>query len=351
MTTDEKYMLRCLQLASQGVGFVAPNPMVGAVVVHNDRIIGEGYHHKFGQPHAEPNAVNSVTEKELLPESTLYVNLEPCSFYGKTPPCADFIVRSGIRKVVIGTIDPNPKVAGKGIKILQNAGVEVTCGVLENECRELNKRFFTFQEKKRPYIILKWAQTADGFIDKKRKDVSESPLLISNSITRQLTHKFRSENQSIMIGSNTVLLDNPSLTVRYWTGKSPIRIILNRSGNIPANYNVLNNEVETVIFTMYPGTNKQRLTYEYFDFENENILALINRIYKRGIHSVLIEGGARLLTSFIEAGLWDEANVEVSEITINEGVVAPKIDTIPCSMKMYDNHKWISYKNYQNFIT
>lgn len=345
MTTDEKYMLRCLQLASQGVSFVAPNPMVGAVVVHNDQIIGEGFHHKYGHAHAEPNAVNSVTEKELLPASTLYVNLEPCSFYGKTPPCADFIVHSGIRKVAIGTIDPNPKVAGKGIKILQNTGVEVTCGILEEQCRELNRRFFTFQEQKRPYIILKWAQTADGFIDKKRKDASEPPLLISNSITRQLTHKFRSENQSIMIGSNTVLLDNPSLTVRYWTGKSPIRVILNPSGNIPADYNVLDNEVETIIFTMQPGTNKERLTYEYFNFGKENISALINRIYKRGINSILVEGGARLLSSFIETGLWDEANVEVSDFSVGDGVKAPSLGNQPQSIKIFDNHKWISYKN------
>lgn len=345
MTTDEKYMFRCLQLASRGGGYVAPNPMVGAVVVHKERIIGEGFHQKFGKTHAEPNAVNSVTEKELLPESTLYVNLEPCSYFGKTPPCADFIVRSGIRRVVIGTIDPNPMVAGKGIKIMENAGLEVVCGILETECRELNKRFFTFHEKKRPYIILKWAQTADGFIDLKRKDNSQAPLLISNHVTRQLTHKFRSENQSIMIGSNTVLLDNPSLTVRYWTGKSPVRLILNRAGNIPENYKVFDYEVETVIFTMHPGTNKQHLTFEYFDYEKEDINALINRIYNRGIHSVLVEGGARLLKSFIEARLWDEANTEVSEFTVGDGVKAPALGVPPHTIKIYEKHKWISYKN------
>ncbi len=345
MTTDEKYMYRCLQLASRGESYVSPNPMVGAVIVHNEQIIGEGFHRKFGQAHAEPNAINSVQKKELFGESTLYVNLEPCSFYGKTPPCANLIVKSGIKRVVIGTIDPNPLVAGNGIKILENAGIEVVCGILENECRELNKRFFTFQEKKRPYIILKWAQTSDGFIDKKRKSNDEQPLLISNEITRQLTHKFRSENQSIMVGSNTVLLDNPSLTVRYWTGKSPLRIILNKTGNIPENYNVFDNITDTIIFTENPGIEKQHISYEIFSFENNDVEKLINLIYKRGIHSVLVEGGAQLLNTFIDSGIWDEANVEVSTIKIDDGIKAPTLNATPLVIKVFDNHKWISYKN------
>ena len=225
---QDLYMYRCLQLAELGVGYVAPNPMVGAVLVCNDKIIGEGYHHRYGDAHAEPNAINSVKEVELLGQSTLYVSLEPCSHYGKTPPCADLIVSSGIPRVIIGTLDPNPKVAGKGVEKLRNAGVEVIVGVLEEECRELNKRFFIFQELRRPYVLLKWAQTRDGFMDRVRTDVSEPPLQISNNITRQLTHKMRAENQSILVGANTVLLDNPSLTVRNWSGRSPVRIAIDR---------------------------------------------------------------------------------------------------------------------------
>ena len=223
MVVEEKYMHRCLQLAQFGGGYVSPNPMVGAVLVINDEIIGEGYHRRFGEAHAEPNAINSVENKELLKQATLYVNLEPCSFYGKTPPCADLIVRSGIPRVVIGTLDPHPKVSGKGVKILEEAGIEVAVGVLKQECRELNKRFFIFQEQKRPYVLLKWAQTRDGFMDKLRSNATQTPLLISNNITKLLTHKMRSENQSILVSTNTVLLDNPSLTVRNWSGKNPIR--------------------------------------------------------------------------------------------------------------------------------
>jgi len=339
---------RCLQLADYGDGYVAPNPKVGAVLVYQDEIIGEGFHRKYGEPHAEPNAINSVKIKELISESTLYVNLEPCSHYGKTPPCADLIVRSGIPRVVIGTLDPNPKVSGRGIEILEKAGVVVISGVLENECRELNKRFFTYQEKKRPYIILKWAQTSDGFIDIIRKDNSVTPLKISNSVTSQLTHKYRSENQSILVGSNTVLLDNPSLTVRNWSGKSPDRIILNRAGNIPPEYNIFDVSANTIIFTSNPGENTQHASYIKIDFAKENLKDLIQRIYNLGIHSVLVEGGAKVLNSFIEAGLWDEANVEVSQQTCGNGVKAPEIKTQPVNFKLYDNHRWILYKNSQN---
>ena len=338
-------MWRCLQLAKLGESYVSPNPMVGAVLEYNGKIIGEGFHHRFGEAHAEPNAINSVIDKDLISKSTLYVNLEPCSYFGKTPPCADLIVRSGIRKVVIGTIDPNPKVKGKGMKILQDAGIEVVTSVLESECRKLNKRFFTYHESSRPFILLKWAQTLDGFIDLNRKDATVSPLKISNPMTRQLTHKIRSENQSILVGSNTVLLDNPSLTVRDWSGKSPVRIILNRQGNIPASYHVLDDTVQTLIFTSFPKSPKQKLAYLNCDFDQGDLKLLIQKIYEKNIHSVLVEGGAKLLNSFLSSGLWDEVNIEVSNQIVGNGVPAPEINLPPCDFKIIEGHKWLHYEN------
>jgi diaminohydroxyphosphoribosylaminopyrimidine deaminase / 5-amino-6-(5-phosphoribosylamino)uracil reductase len=342
--TELKYMLRCLQLAQQGVSYTAPNPMVGAVLVCDGVIVGEGYHHRFGEPHAEPNAINSVTDKDLLKKSTLYVNLEPCSHYGKTPPCANLIVSSEIPRVVIGTLDPNPRVAGSGVEILRNAGVEVTVGVLEDECRELNKRFFIFQEQKRPYVLLKWAQTHDGFIDRKRTDMSEPPLVISNNITKQLTHQMRSENQAILVGANTVLLDNPSLTVRNWSGKSPIRIAIDRQGRIPENFNVKDGSIPTLIFTEKPQPNRKNLEYIQIEFDAENLKTILQKIYERNIHSVLVEGGATILNSFIDAGLWDEANIEISPVCINDGVAAPKIPVQQISCKIFENHQWLFLK-------
>ncbi|MDO9154116.1 MAG: bifunctional diaminohydroxyphosphoribosylaminopyrimidine deaminase/5-amino-6-(5-phosphoribosylamino)uracil reductase RibD [Paludibacter sp.] len=349
MKIEEKYMFRCLQLAKIAEGYVSPNPMVGAVLVHEDKIVGEGFHHRYGESHAEPYAINSVKDKDVLKNSTLYVNLEPCSHYGNTPPCANLIVRSGIPRVVVGTHDPNPKVSGKGVKILLDAGIEVETGVLEKENRELNKRFFVFHEKKRPYVFLKWAQTQDGFIDIKRKDNTVLPLQISNTITRQLTHKIRSENQSILIGSNTVMLDNPSLTVRNWSGKSPVRIILNRLGNIPVGYNVMDQKVQTIIFTANPKPNTQKIEYVKADFETVHPAYILQQIYARNIHSVLVEGGAKLLNSFICLGLWDEAQVEVSDQLIGNGIAAPNINNLPCDFKIIENHKYLYYKNLCGF--
>ena len=345
MNYELKYMHRCLQLAQYGVSYVAPNPMVGAVLVIDDKIIGEGYHQRFGEPHAEPNAIHSVKDKELLKSATLYVNLEPCSHYGKTPPCADLIVKSGIPRVIIGTLDPNPKVAGRGVEILRNAGIEVEVGVLEEECRELNKRFFIFQEQQRPYILLKWAQTHDGFIDRKRTDISELPLIISNTITRQLTHQMRSENQSIMVGSNTVLLDNPSLTVRDWSGKSPIRVALDRQGRIPEKANLLDGSVPTIVFSEVEKPNKTHLEFVKVDFENDVLPTILQKLYERNIHSVLIEGGAQLLTSFIQSGLWDEANVEVSPVILNDGIAAPLLPLQPSCCRSFEGHEWLFYTN------
>lgn len=342
---DELYMQRCLWLAHHASSYVAPNPMVGAVLVHQGQIIGEGYHHKYGQPHAEPIAIQSVKNLELLKESTLYVSLEPCSHYGKTPPCANFIIESGIPSVVIGTNDPNEKVSGRGVKLLLDAGIEVKVGVLEAECRELNKRFFTYHEKKRPYIILKWAQTQDGFMDKIRQNPEELPLQISNPVTRILTHKMRSENQSIMVSTNTVLLDNPSLTVRNWTGKNPIRFALDRQGLIPKDFNLLDGKVQTYIFSNSDKTSSTNLEYIQENFVEDSLGNIVRKIYELNINSILVEGGAKLLNSFIEMNLWDEANVEISNQIVYEGVVAPLLKANVSSCEKYNGHSWIAYKN------
>ena len=344
MNNELKYISRCLQLAELGAGYVAPNPMVGAVLVCDDKIIGEGYHRHYGEAHAEPNAINSVKDKDLLKQSTLYVNLEPCSHYGKTPPCADLIVSSGIPRVVIGTLDPNPKVAGRGVGILCKAGVEVVVGVLEAECQELNKRFFIFQEQKRPYVLLKWAQTQDGFMDWVRTTVTEPPLQISNSITRQLTHKMRSENQSILVGANTVLLDNPSLTVRNWSGKSPVRIGIDRQRRIPDDFNLLDGSISTIIFTEKDEVNKLHVEFVKIDFGTNSVKNILSEIYKRNIHSVLVEGGPTILNSFIESGLWDEANIEIAPLRIAEGIAAPVLQIQPISHQTFNGHDWLFYK-------
>ncbi len=345
MTTNEIYMQRCLQLAVIGGGNTAPNPMVGAVLVVDNKIIGEGYHKKYGQPHAEPNAINAVQDKALLKSATLYVNLEPCSHYGKTPPCAHLIVKCGIPRVVIGTLDPNPKVSGRGVKILQDAGIEVTVGILEEACNELNKRFFIFQREKRPYVLLKWAQTKDGFIDTIRLSKEEKPLQISNEITRQLTHKMRAENQAILVSTNTVILDNPSLTVRFWSGKNPIRIALDRQGRIPEDYQLMDGQHPTMIFTENSKPNKENLRYINIKFDEKFLDSLLKALFDNLIHSVLVEGGSKLLNSFIEKGYWDEAHIEVSEQIIEEGVAAPVMQQIPDSTLQIYEHNILKYTN------
>ncbi|MCL1868024.1 MAG: bifunctional diaminohydroxyphosphoribosylaminopyrimidine deaminase/5-amino-6-(5-phosphoribosylamino)uracil reductase RibD [Paludibacter sp.] len=344
----ELYIARCLQLAACGVGFVAPNPMVGAVLVCDGKIIGEGYHHAYGQPHAEVNAIAEVKAQnaELLSKSTLYVNLEPCAHYGKTPPCAELIISSGISKVVIGNIDPNPKVAGKGVKMLQNAGIEVITGVLENECRELNKRFFTFIEKKRPYIFLKWAQTADGFLDKKRTNASEPPLVISNELTKLLTHKIRTENQAIMVGTNTALLDNPKLSARRWEGKNPVRLVIDAHRRIPENFNIFDGTQPTIIFTEKTNNlHKNNVDFVNIDFSKNIINNLLTAIYQQNIHSVLVEGGQMLLQSFIQSGLWDYAQMEIAPFTIGSGIAAPALAKLPTKETDYNGHRVLEFEN------
>ena len=334
--TDEKYMLRCLQLAKKGEGSTKTNPMVGSVIVHNGIIIGEGYHRKIGEPHAEVDAINSVTDNSLLAQSTMYVSLEPCSHYGKTPPCAAFIVSNGIRRVVVAVRDPDPRVSGRGIQMLRDAGLDVTEGVLENEAKYLNRIFFTNKRESRPYIILKWAQTRDGFIDTDRIDNSAPALKLSNSITQSVVHKLRANTMGIMVGTNTALKDNPTLNTRKWFGDNPFRIVIDRKGKLPANSNLFNNEAKTIVFTElnnYPVIqNVKSICINFNDDVNRQVLEYI---YKLNIGSVLIEGGNYLITSFVEKGLWDEAFVEISDDKIGCGISAPLINGDVINAKKY----------------
>ncbi len=346
MNTQEAYMKRCLQLAAKGMGNVAPNPMVGCVIVYQDKIIGEGYHQKYGEAHAEVNAINAVEDKELLKNATLYVNLEPCAHYGKTPPCADLIIEHKIHYVIIGSIDTNSLVAGKGIEKLAKAGIDVKIGVLEKECKELNKRFFTFYDKKRPYITLKWAQTKNGFIDNKRtEDTIGKALQITNLESKKLVHKWRSEEQAIMVGTNTALLDNPQLTVREVNGKNPLRITIDKWLRIPKSYHLFDKSTPTLVFTAVDTPSVNNLEFVKIDFDNDVIMQISNELYKRNIQSLIVEGGELLLKSFIESNCWDEARVFISDITIGRGVNAPILNGNPVSKEnIKDDKLWIYYK-------
>jgi diaminohydroxyphosphoribosylaminopyrimidine deaminase/5-amino-6-(5-phosphoribosylamino)uracil reductase len=323
---DKKYIQRCLDIARLGLGNVAPNPMVGCVIVFEDKIIGEGYHRKIGEKHAEVYAIESVKDKSLLSKSRLYVNLEPCSHFGKTPPCVDLIIKYKIPEIVIGTVDPNEKVKGKGIERLKQAKSIVQTGILENECMELNKRYFTFINKKRPYIILKWAQTLDGFIDIQRNhNTVAQPTWITNETARILVHKWRNEEQAIMAGKNTIKKDNPQLTNRYWRGKSPVRIILDRENNLNRNLNVFDKSADTLIFNSKEDKSEQNLRWIKIDF-NENVLGKIIRyLYERGIQSIIIEGGTKLLGNFADINLWDEARIFIGNKLFQNGVKAPSL--------------------------
>ncbi len=317
-------MSRCIQLAKNGLGTTYPNPLVGSVVVHSKRMIGEGWHYKAGTPHAEVNAINSVTETDLLNKATIYVSLEPCSHHGKTPPCADLIIKSGIKKVVIGSLDPNPQVAGNGVKKLMQAGCDVEVGVLEEECAYLNKRFFTFHQKKRPFIILKWAQTADGFIAPKNETRKEAkPVWITNEYSRQLVHKMRAQEAAILVGTNTALQDNPSLTVRGWSGNNPVRLVIDKDLKIPTDYSLYNEDAETLVFNKSETAKKGKTNMLKIDFSEALIPQIINTAYKKGLQSIIIEGGAKTLQSFINLNLWDEANVFSGPIRFQEGTKAP----------------------------
>ncbi|HET6993740.1 MAG TPA: bifunctional diaminohydroxyphosphoribosylaminopyrimidine deaminase/5-amino-6-(5-phosphoribosylamino)uracil reductase RibD [Chitinophagaceae bacterium] len=336
MTSDEQYMYRCLQLAQLGAGYVAPNPMVGAVLVYRDRIIGEGYHQKYGEAHAEVNCIGQAASSghaALIDQSTLYVSLEPCSHFGKTPPCADLIIRHRIPRVVIGCRDPFREVNGRGIEKLKAAGVQVELGVLEENCKQLNKRFFTFHIDHMPYIILKWAETSDGYLASlpPKGGILENPitrrLFISNEFTNRMVHKWRSEEAAILVGTNTVEYDNPELTTRLWHGPSPIRLVVDMDLRLPDSLNVFNGQVKTIIFNRIRHEEGENLLYYQLSEDASLVHQIVNALYQLKIQSVMIEGGARLLQSFIDEDMWDEARViSNGQLAIGKGLKAPKLE-------------------------
>ena len=319
------YIAHCIEIARRGEYFVAPNPMVGAVLVdENGTILAEGWHEKYGEGHAEVNCFRHLETSKYrdleMSKCTLFVSLEPCSHYGKTPPCAKLIIEKGVGRVVVGMLDPNPLVAGKGVQMLRDAGIEVIVGVMEKECRELNKRFLCLHEQHRPYVILKWAQTADGFIDIKR--TGGSPLKISTPKTKEIVHRMRAENMAIMVGTNTVLLDNPRLLNTHWQGRNPIRVTIDRHGRIPADARIFSDDAETIVY-------RDRTDWPF----------ILEDLAKRNIHSILVEGGTTLLNHILETGIWDEIHVEVApELTIGDGVKAPNI-TLPDTFEEVDGHR------------
>lgn len=327
MNNSEKFMSRCLFLAQNGAYYVAPNPMVGAVLVGPDGdVLAEGWHQVYGGPHAEVNCFKDAEERgipdELMKQSTLYVSLEPCSHYGKTPPCSELIIHKGVRKVVVGILDPNPLVGGRGIALLRQAGIEVEVGVLEAECREVNKRFLCLQEKKRPYVTLKWAETADGYLDLYRTEKGGGPLRISTDYTKQLVHKLRAMNMAIMVGSTTALLDDPRLTTTKWAGRNPIRVLVDRRNRVPKTARILNTEAETIVYS-----------------DNTEWDFILKDLAARSIHSIMVEGGATLLNNILSTGIYDEVHVEVSDRVLGgDGVKAPFVDLSDAKKTVLDGH-------------
>lgn len=318
MASDELYMQRALELAEFGRGKVSPNPMVGCVIVHQDKIIGEGYHQEYGKAHAEVNAVNSVKNQELLAEATVYVTLEPCAHFGKTPPCANLLVEKKVKKVIIAAFDSNPLVGGKGIQILKDAGIYVQTGLLEKEARLQNKRFFTQIEKERPYVILKWAQTPDGFVA--REDNSSK--WITNASSRQLVHKWRAEEDAIMVGKNTAKYDDPALNVRDWVGKNPLRLVIDSKLELPNTLKLFDEAVPTICFNTIKA--EVRGTFEFVKLKSDfQISDILEELHQRNIQSVIIEGGSYLLNRFLDSELWDEARVFTSRNKFGSGIAAP----------------------------
>jgi diaminohydroxyphosphoribosylaminopyrimidine deaminase / 5-amino-6-(5-phosphoribosylamino)uracil reductase len=331
----EKYINRCIELAKNGLPAAMPNPSVGAVIVYDGKIIGEGYTSPYGGNHAEVNAILSVKDKTVLSKSTIYVSLEPCSHHGKTPPCCDLIIKHKIPHVVIGTIDTNVKVAGNGIKKLIEAGTNVITGVLERECKLSNIRFFTFHEKKRPYVILKWAETADGFISPLDK-LEQKPVWIANQYSRQLVHKWRSEEQAILVGTLTVIDDNPKLDVRDWTGKNPIKIVLDQNYRISKESLIFDNCAKTIV-----------ISHSIIDFSKNIALQIMEFLYESNIQSVIIEGGRQTLQTFIDATIWDEARVFIGDKLFEYGTKSPVIQQNKLTqIQIIENDKLIRYKNY-----
>jgi diaminohydroxyphosphoribosylaminopyrimidine deaminase/5-amino-6-(5-phosphoribosylamino)uracil reductase len=318
MIGHEIFMRRCIGLAELGLGNTRPNPLVGAVVVHEGQMIGEGFHERYGGPHAEVNAVAAVSDKSLLGGASLYVNLEPCAHHGKTPPCAEMLVRLGIKRVFIGMKDPYPLVAGKGIRMLEEAGVRVSCGILEEECRELNRRFLTFHEKKRPYILLKWAQSLDGIMGSGNRE----RLFLTGDTVQKLVHKWRSEEAAILVGPDTALLDNPRLTLRCWKGNQPLRVLVDRHLRVPETHALYDRSSPTVVFNMLKEEKHKNL--ELIALEDKDFLAgVMERLHAMNIQSVMVEGGAAILEELLRQNLWDEARLIQTDRPVGKGVRAP----------------------------
>lgn len=346
MNNHEDYIARCIELAKNGFGTTYPNPMVGSVIVYNGEIIGEGWHQKAGEPHAEVNAIRSVKDPSLLDKATIYVSLEPCSHFGKTPPCCDLIIKNKIPNVVIGTVDSNIKVAGNGIKRLQESGANVLVGVLEKECYELNQRFFTFHEKKRPYIILKWAETQDGFIAPLQKE-EQKPVWITNLNSRQLVHKWRTEEQAILVGTQTVIDDNPQLNTRDWEGNNPVRVVIDQNHRIPKTAHVFDNQTKTIVFSNKKSTpSLENIILEVIDFQQNIVQQIVDKLFQHQIQSVIIEGGAQTLQTFIDANLWDEARVFIGNCTFEKGVKAPILNTSPFKKEKIGTDELLIIRNY-----
>lgn len=339
-----QYMQRALELASKGTGIVDPNPMVGCVIVCEDKIIGEGYHHQYGGPHAEVVAINQVIDKTQLQQSVLYVTLEPCAHHGKTPPCSDLIIASKIPHVVIATSDPFAAVNGKGIEKLKAAGIKVEVGLLEEEARFLNRRFFTFHQRKRPYIILKWAQTIDGFLDKKRTIDHPLPNQITELPAKRLLHKWRTEERSILVGKNTVIMDNPQLTARLVQGRQPVRITIDKALELKTDAAIFSPDAETVIFNRHKNEQKNNIRYIKIDFDH-TLQELCSKLYELEIQSLIVEGGAVTLQYFINENMWDEARVFTANMSFGEGIKAPQIPLPAHSVESVGNDELALYYN------
>jgi len=319
-------MRRCIDLAKNGLEKTYPNPMVGCVIVHNNKIISEGWHRKAGEPHAEVNAIQNLKDDSLIKDSTVYVSLEPCSHFGKTPPCADLIIEKGFKKVMIGMTDPFAKVKGRGIKKLLDNGCQVVVGICEDECYELNKRFITFHEKHRPYIILKWAESQDGYLSPLAfgKDNKKEPVWLTNNYSKQLVHQWRAQEQAILVGTNTALMDNPELTARLYKGNNPTRILIDKDLKVPKASKIFSSHANTLVFTQKSSfTSTENIEYVDIDF-NENIVPqILKELHKRDIQSLIVEGGRQTLQSFIDSKLWDEARVFKAEVNFNKGTKSP----------------------------
>jgi len=346
MQQHEMFMQRCIELAEKGLGLVAPNPMVGAVLVHEGRIIGEGFHEKYGEAHAEVNCLQSVKaeDRHLITFSTLYVSLEPCSHYGKTPPCSLLILENNIPKIVIGAKDPFEEVNGKGIEQLRNAGREVIVGVLEKECKWQNRRFNTFHLEHRPYIILKWAESEDGFI----APIGNMQYWLTNDFSKQLVHRWRTEEPAIMVGYNTVMADNPQLTARLWKGKNPVRVVVDQHCTLPKTQQIFSAEGELLLFNALHEEQVENVSYCKINFTQSIIPQVLQVLYKKGIQSVIIEGGQKILNLFIEANLWDEARVFKTQVQLLNGIEAPTLLLPPTQEENIDTDQLVTYYNLQH---